>query len=104
VRIVLFTMDRLVEFMLPSQVFGTFAFDSNDDEDTKLINIEADNDEWFLYSTTGVRVLDNGNYTYRLKLEINKFYTLERDNVKYLVYIEDAFDNTFMNFKYDQKL
>ena len=61
-RIVLFTMDRLVEFMLPSQVFGTFAFDSNDDEDTKLINIEADNDEWFLYSTTGVRVLDNGNY------------------------------------------
>ena len=27
-RIVLFTMDRLVEFMLPSQVFGTFAFDS----------------------------------------------------------------------------
>ena len=103
-RIVLFTMDRLVEFMLPSQVFGTFAFDSNDDEDTKLINIEADNDEWFLYSTTGVRVLDNGNYTYRLKLEINKFYTLERDNVKYLVYIEDAFDNTFMNFKYDQKL
>lgn len=90
--------------MLPSQVFGTFAFDSNDDEDTKLINIEADNDEWFLYSTTGVRVLDNGNYTYRLKLEINKFYTLERDNVKYLVYIEDAFDNTFMNFKYDQKL
>ena len=31
-RIVLFTMDRLVEFMLPSQVFGTFAFDSNDDE------------------------------------------------------------------------
>lgn len=103
-RIVLFTMDRLVEFMLPSQVFGTFAFDSNDDEDTKLINIEADNNEWFLYSTTGVRVLDNGNYTYRLKLEINKFYTLERDNVKYLVYIEDAFDNTFMNFKYDQKL
>ena len=56
--------------MLPSQVFGTFAFDSNDDEDTKLINIEADNDEWFLYSTTGVRVLDNGNYTYRLKLEM----------------------------------
>ena len=52
----------------------------------------------FLYSTTGVRVLDNGNYTYRLKLEINKFYTLERDNVKYLVYIEDAFDNTFYEF------
>ena len=70
-RIVLFTMDRLVEFMLPSQVFGTFAFDSNDDEDTKLINIEADNDEWFLYSTTGVRVLDNGNYTYRLKLDLH---------------------------------
>ena len=50
------------------------------------------------------RVLDNGNYTYRLKLEINKFYTLERENIKYLVYVEDAFDNSFMNFKYDQKL
>ena len=80
-RIVLFTMDRLVEFMLPSQVFGTFAFDSNDDEDTKLINIEADNNEWFLYSTTGVRVLDNGNYTYRLKLEINKYQSAASSSV-----------------------
>ena len=53
-RIVLFTMDRLVEFMLPSQVFGTFAFDSNDDEDTKLINIEADNDEWFYILLLGL--------------------------------------------------
>lgn len=103
-KIILFAVNRMIEFILPSQVFGTFTFDENDEEDTKLINIEADNNNWFLYSTSGVKVLDNGNYTHRLKLNIGEFYTVERENNKYLVYVTNICDNSFQNYKFDNKL
>lgn len=103
-KIILFAVDRMIEFILPSQVFGTFTFDENDEEDTKLINIEADNNNWFLYSTSGVKVLDNGNYTHRLKLNIGEFYTVERENNKYLVYVTNICDDSFQNYKFDNKL
>ena len=103
-KIILFAVDRMIEFILPSQVFGTFTFDENDEEDTKLINIEADNNNWFLYSTSGVKVLDNGNYTRRLKLNIGEFYTVERENNKYLVYVTNICDDSFQNYKFDNKL
>lgn len=103
-KIVLFAVGRLVEFVLPSQVFGTFSFDDKDEEDTKLINIESDNNEWFLYSTSEVKVLDNGNYTHKLKLIIGEFYTLEREGNKYLIYVTGICDDSFNNYKYNNKI
>lgn len=103
-KIVLFAVDRLVEFVLPSQVFGTFSFDDKDEEDTKLINIESDNNEWFLYSTSEVKVLDNGNYIHKLKLIIGEFYTLEREGNKYLIYVTSICDDSFNNYKYNNKI
>ena len=103
-KIVLYSNEHIVEFVLPSQVFGTFAFDEFDEEESKLINIEAQNNSWFLTSTTAVKVYNNGNYSYNVKLESNTFYVLERDNKKYLIYIDNVFDNTFSKFKYNDKL
>ena len=39
-KIVLFSGKHIVEFLLPTQIFGTFAFDELEEEN-KLINIEA---------------------------------------------------------------
>ena len=45
VKIVLFLKDCLKEFLLPSQIFGTFCFDESEDNDAKLINIEGKENE-----------------------------------------------------------
>jgi len=104
VKIVLFSGERIVEFLLPSQVFGTFVFDEFEDEENKLINVEAQNNNWFLTSTTAVRVYNNNDYSYNVKLELNNFYVLERENKKYLIYTDNIFDNTFTKFKFNNKI
>lgn len=103
-KIILFSNECLLEFLLPHQVFGTFCFDESEDTDAKLINIEGRNGNWYLLSTTNVRVLEEGNYISDIILETNKFYTLERDGKKNLIYVENIYDNTFKSFKYNDKL
>lgn len=103
-KIVLFLNERIIKYSLPKQVFGTFSFDEKDDSETKLINIEAKNGQWYINSIAGVRVLNDGNYQESIKLERNQFYTLERESQKYLIYIENIFDNTFVKYKCDDKL
>ena len=90
-KIVLFLNERIIKYSLPKQVFGTFSFDEKDDSETKLINIEAKNGQWYINSIAGVRVLNDGNYQESIKLERNQFYTLERESQKYLIYIENIF-------------
>ena len=103
-KIVLYSSEHIIEFLLPSQVFGTFTFDEFEEEESKLINIEAQDNNWYLTSTTSVKVYDNGNYSYNIKLELNKFYVLEREEKKYLIYTDKIFDNTFSKFKYNNTI
>lgn len=103
-KIVLYSDKQIVEFLLPLQVFGTFVFDEFEDEESKLINIEAKENNWFLTSTTAVKVYSDGNYSSDVKLELNKFYMLERDNKKYLIYVDNLVDNTFSKYKYNNTL
>ncbi len=99
-KIKLFANEKLFEFFLPSEIFGTFTFDEDISSEFKLINIEASDGSWFLNSTRAVKVYNNNKFVYSVKLELNRFYILERDSIKYLIYVEDLIDNTFMKFKY----
>ena len=103
-KIVLYSKEHIVEFLLPTQIFGTFAFDELEEEENKLINIEAQENSWFLNSTSAVKVFNNGSYSYNVKLEPNNFYILERENKKFLIYTDNIFDNTFSKFKYNDKI
>ena len=59
-KIYLFLKNKIVKFFIPEIVAGSFSFDENKDEIDKLINVEARNNEWILYSTAGSCVLSNG--------------------------------------------
>ena len=50
-KIYLFLSNKLYKFLLPIEVSGSFSFDVEDDAQSKLINIEAREDKWYLYST-----------------------------------------------------
>ena len=103
-KIKLFANEKLLEFFLPKDIFGTFTFDEDTNAEFKLINIEAIDGIWYLNSTRAVNIYDNMKFVYATKLELNKFYILEREQVKYLIYTESIIDNTFMKFKYSNNI
>ena len=85
-KISLYLSDKIVDFRLPNEVSGSFSFDAVD-TDTKLINIEARDGKWFLYQTTDSRVVGASSLVESFELVSNKYYVLERDSKKYLIYV-----------------
>lgn len=99
----LYLDDRKIDFYLPSQIYGSFSFGDEDDE-TKLINIEARENKWVLYSTKEIKVIYNGKEVEEAPLIDNEFYYLKQNDKKYLVGISKRFDNTFTPYSYSENL
>ena len=100
----LFLINQIVSFNLPKEVFGSFSFDENDNNDTKLINIEARDGKWVLYSTSNVSILDGNQIIEEIPITENNYYILRRDDINYLIYISDLFDSSFKAYSYDSNI
>ena len=48
-KIYLFLDNKMLSFSLPSEVSGSFSFDENNNEETKLVNVEAREGKWVIY-------------------------------------------------------
>lgn len=103
-KIYLFLKNKIAKFFIPEIVAGSFSFDENKDESDKLINVEARNNEWVLYSTAGSSVLSNGKKIQAIELKPNNYYILERENQKYLIFVTSAFDDSFKAYTYKSSL
>lgn len=103
-KIILFSNENILEFILPNQVFGTFCFDEYDDEEAKLINIEASDGHWKLVSTSNVKVYNSQNYSFDAELCVGNYYTLERDGVKYLIYVTSIYDDSFTKYRFNNNI
>ena len=88
-KITLFLNDKLIDFKLPEAVSGSFSFDENNEEEDKLINIDAVDNNWVLYSTNASKIIENNNIVEKTFLTTNKFYTIRRGNNNYLIYVVD---------------
>ena len=103
-RITLFLQNELFDFVLPTQILGSFSFDSDLNEESKLINVEARDGKWVLYKTPDVDILFNNTVVDILPLEKNKFYYLRRDNKNYVIYVSPTFIDNFNMYSYDQNI
>lgn len=92
-KITLFLSTGLYDFKLPSFVSGNFSFDANEEEESKLINIEARESKWVLYQTEYSKIFVNNQYVEQIVLENNHFYYVEKEKAKYLIYVSS------LNFK-----
>ena len=88
-KITLFLNNKLIDFKLPEEVSGSFSFDENDEEEDKLINIDAKDDKWILYSTNVSKIIENNNILDNTILTSNKFYFIKRGANNYLIYVTD---------------
>ena len=83
-------LDRLYKFELSKDAFGSFSFDPDSSEESKLINVEAEDNHWVLYETSDVKIMFDGVPHSRTVLQPNTFYNLTRDNLQYLIYVEEV--------------
>ena len=101
-HIYLLTKEKLFGFKLPSEVFGNYSFDEDADSDNKLINVQAKDNKWYLYSTKSASVIVNNMPVDETMLENNKFYFLTKENITYIIYVRDDNQNTNCYFKYEK--
>ena len=99
-KIYLFLSNKLYKFLLPIEVSGSFSFDVEDDAQSKLINIEAREDKWYLYSTEDSEIVGSNGVINELPLKENSYYVIKRDNVHYLVFAAPFRDRSFIPFQY----
>ena len=103
-RIYLYLASKIMDFTIPADISGSFSFDENPEEESKLINIDATPNGWSLYSTTDSKVLINGIETEEALLQSNTYYVLEKNEKRYLIYVTDLFDNTFTAYRYQDEI
>ena len=99
-KIYLFLSNKLYKFLLPIEVSGSFSFDVEDDAQSKLINIEAREDKWDLYSTEDSEIVGSSGVIEDLPLKENRYYVIKRDNIHYLVFVAPFRDRSFIPYQY----
>ena len=103
-KIYLYLGNKLLNFSLPKTISGSFSFDENPEEESKLINIEARDNQWYIYSTTDSSLIVNGGTQISASLVANNYYTIRRNNIDYLIYVADLFDDSFLTYSYNEQL
>ena len=99
-KICLFNQDRIFNFLLPSEVEGSYSFDSDTNAEAKLINVEARDGKWVLYSTGDIQIINNGTMTDSLELLSNNFYIISRSGKNYLIYVCDIDSDKMNTYSY----
>ena len=88
-KIYLYLKDKIRIFTLPQIVSGSYNFDEEDDSEDKLINIDAKDNKWILYSTDESKIVQNNQYIKELPLVPYNYYTLKKNKTNYVIYVEN---------------
>lgn len=103
-KITLYLIDRIFDFSLPSEISGSFSFDVDFNEENKLINIEAREHKWVLYSTTESKIVINNSYVEAVELEATCFYEIVRNDKKYVIYVSNKDLPNIFAYQYSTNL
>ena len=79
-KIYLYLANKVLNFSIPVVVSGSFTFDENENEELKLINIEAREGKWVLYSTAETTIVSSNGPVSAIELIPNRYYNLKRKN------------------------
>ena len=103
-KIYLYYKKRIHVFYLPVNISGSFSFDVDENETSKLINVDARNSEWVLFETSNCKIFDGVSYSKECVLEKEKFYIIVRNNVNYLIYVTGSEDENVNVYNYGDNL
>jgi len=103
-KIYLYLNDRILNFSLPEEVEGSFSFDWNLEEENKLINIEAQNGNWVIYSTKHVKLISNNEVVSSKSIQSGSFYVLRRNDKNFLIGVNSVKESKVKFYTYDNQL
>ena len=103
-KIYLYLMDRIMMFKLPNEVSGSFSFDPSEEDDSKLINIEARKGQWVLYSTNDSKIMNSNIEVDSTIIEPNSYYIIKKNDKNYLIYISSLLNNKIETYQYDNNI
>ena len=103
-KITLFLNDRLINFELPQEISGNYTFDENPNEESKLINIEARDNKWYIYSTEDTKIVYNNIEKKEKEISDNMYINLKRFDKVYLIYLNITKNDKMMTYKFSQEL
>ena len=101
-KIFLYANSKVSIFDLPESVSGSYSFDVNVEEASKLINVNAVDGRWILFSTDDSKILDNNKQVDELPLEANKFYVIVRSNKYYLIFVTNSDEENVRTYGYNE--
>ena len=96
--IIYFIKDNIIKkFFLPLLVYGNYWIKDIDDnnEEINLINIEADNQSWFLVSNNNVYCIENNHKIAKKKIENYQFISLKYGYHFIQLYVSPLVDSSF---------
>lgn len=98
-KIMLMDIAKIVNLMLPNEVFGNYWI--TDQNKNNIVSVEGKDGVWVLKSNTEVKVYWNGSVTEEIVLEQEKFYTLKNisSNVSYVIYVCPIYDENAMQLE-----
>ena len=103
-KIYLYLEDKIMNFQLPKDIEGSYSFDENPEEEAKLINIEARDGTWVLYSTEDSSVIADNNIVQDVVIRENTFYILRRDEKNYLIFISELKNQKVLTYAYNKNI
>ena len=100
-KIFLYCANKILIFFLPKKISGSFSFDENPEENAKLINVDARGNDWVLYSTSDVNVIENNQSVMETSLKPDHFYALKKGEKTYLIYVTSSFDTNYQSYSFN---
>ncbi len=94
-NVYLYDKTKIITLMLPSKKIGNFWI--ADEKGKNIVNINGENDEWYLSGNDGVTISGNiigGN----LLLKEKSVYVIERDGEKKLLFVNNTIDYSYRGF------
>lgn len=103
-KIYLYLNNKIELFYLPKDISGSYSFDADEEEQNKLININAKDKKWYLYSTKVCNIFDGKSLVEEVELIPEQFYIICRNDSNYLIYVSETNDPTGKTYLYSQNL
>lgn len=101
-KVYLYLEDRIISFSLPKEISGSFSFDKNPEEESKLINIKEKDGIWVIYSTEDSYIIADNNIVSEFPLRKNSFYIIRRNEINYLIFVAEIPTHTITSYAYNQ--
>lgn len=99
-KIYLYGNKKIDIFNLAESISGSFSFDPNEDTPSKLINIRAKDASWYLFETDSSKIYNGREYVKEIKLVVNSYYIITRNEKNHLIYVTDGDDNNFKEYSF----